>query len=81
MTSLNAAAGMRRERRGSEMTTLTMRVIRGHFVVTGPDIEPVKFNSRREAKEWCWDHHPGSPIREVGAEAKRVAKPKVPKPD
>jgi hypothetical protein len=68
-----------RERRGSEMTILTMRVIRGHFVVTGPDIEPVKFNSRREAKEWCWDHHPGSPIREIGAHAKRVAKPKVAK--
>ena len=32
------------------MTILTMRVIRGHFVVTGPDIEPVKFNSGREAK-------------------------------
>ena len=77
MTSLNAAAGMRREPKGSEMTTLHKR----HFVVTGPDIEPVKFNSRREAKEWCWDHHPGSPIREIGAEAKRVAKPKVPRPE
>ena len=61
------------------MTTLTMRVIREHFVVTGSDIEPVKFNSRREAKEWCWDHHPGSPIREIGAHANRVAKPRVPK--
>jgi hypothetical protein len=24
-----------------EMTTLTMRYMRGHFVVTAPDIEPV----------------------------------------
>ena len=30
------------------MTTLTMRYMRGHFIVTGPDIEPVRFKSRRE---------------------------------
>ena len=35
------------------MTVLTMRYLRGHFVVTGPDIEPLKFKSRREAKDWC----------------------------
>ena len=35
------------------MTTLTMRYIKGDFVVTGPDIEPTKFKTRREAKEWC----------------------------
>ena len=29
------------------MTVLTMRYLRGHFVVTGPDIEPLKFKSRR----------------------------------
>jgi hypothetical protein len=33
------------------MTTLIMRYLRGDFVVTGPDI-PVKFKSRREAKDW-----------------------------
>jgi hypothetical protein len=33
------------------MTVLTMRFQRGHFVVTGPDIEPLKFTSRREAKD------------------------------
>ena len=33
--------------------------------------EPVMFNSRREARDWCVEHHPGSPIREVGANAKR----------
>ena len=32
------------------MTTLTLRFINGHFVVTGPDFEPMKFASRREAK-------------------------------
>ena len=30
------------------MTTLTMRYIKGHFVVTGPDIEPTRFKTRRE---------------------------------
>jgi hypothetical protein len=32
------------------MTTLTMRVVRGDFIVTGPDIEPMKFRAeaRRE---------------------------------
>ena len=32
------------------MTTLTMRMIKGDFVVTGPDVEPMKFKSRREAQ-------------------------------
>jgi hypothetical protein len=36
------------------MTTLTMRMIKGDFVVTGPDVEPMKFKTRREAREWCW---------------------------
>jgi hypothetical protein len=30
------------------MTTLTLRYIKGHFVVTGPDIEPNRFKTRRE---------------------------------
>ena len=50
------------------MTTLTMRYIKGDFVVTGPDIERVKFVMRREAKNWCAEHHPGSPIKEIGAD-------------
>jgi hypothetical protein len=63
------------------MTTLTMRYMRGHFIVTGPDIEPVMFKSRREAKDWCTEHHPGSPIREVGAKSsKRATHPQRPKP-
>jgi hypothetical protein len=51
------------------MTTLTMRMIKGDFVVTGPDVEPMKFKTRREAREWA--HHPGSPFKEVGPGGKR----------
>ena len=40
------------------MTTLTMRIIKGDFVVTGPDIAPMKFKSRPEASDWCKAHHP-----------------------
>jgi hypothetical protein len=47
------------------MTTFTMRRVGGVFVVTGPDIEPKKFKTRREAKDWCKVHYPGSPIREI----------------
>jgi hypothetical protein len=54
----------------SRMTTLTMRMIKGDFVVTGPDIEPTKFKSCREAKDWCKAHHPGSPITEIGPDGK-----------
>jgi hypothetical protein len=46
------------------MTVLTMRYQQGHFVVSGPDIEPVKFRTRREAQDWCIRHYPGSPIRD-----------------
>ena len=38
------------------MTVLTMRREHGEFVVTGPDIEPVKFRTRREARDWCARH-------------------------
>jgi hypothetical protein len=38
----------------------------GDFVVTGPDIEPARFKTRREAKDWCVAHYPGSPIKEIG---------------
>ena len=53
------------------MTTLTLRFINGHFVVTGPDIEPMKFKSRREAKDWCRWHHPRVPIIEIGRDRSR----------
>jgi hypothetical protein len=56
------------------MTTLAMRMIKGDFVVTGPDVEPMKFKSRREAKDWCAKHHPGSPIEEIGRGSKQRPK-------
>ena len=52
------------------MTTLTMRRIKD-FIVTSPDIEPAKFKSRRDAKDWCAQHYPGSPIYEIGADSSR----------
>jgi hypothetical protein len=59
------------------MTTLTMRYTRGDFVVIGP----LKFKSRREAKDWCIAHYPGSPLKEIGADAaKRSVKGNSPKP-
>jgi hypothetical protein len=35
------------------------------------DIESLVFKSRREARVWCAEHHPGSPIREVGANSSK----------
>ena len=32
------------------MTTLTLRYRKGYFVVSGPDTQPTRFRSRREAK-------------------------------
>jgi hypothetical protein len=40
------------------MTTLTMRYVKGHFVITGPDVPPMKFKSRPEARDWCKTHNP-----------------------
>ena len=48
------------------MTTITMRYTKGAFLVTGKDIEARTFGSRREAKDWCAGHYPGSPIKEIG---------------
>ena len=54
------------------MTTITMRCIGGAFLVTGKDIEaPRKFESRREAKDWCASHYSGSPIHEIGADSSK----------
>ena len=53
------------------MTVLTLRRIReDRFEVTGPDIEPVTFKTRVEARDWCLTHYQGSPIREVGGRKK-----------
>ena len=35
---------------------------------TSFDIQPMKFKSRREAKDWCASHYPGSPVTEIGAD-------------
>jgi len=46
------------------MTTLTLRYRKGYFVVSGPDTQPTRFRSRREAKDWgeakdwCHTRHP-----------------------
>jgi hypothetical protein len=58
------------------MTTLTMRLIKGDFVVTGPNIKPMKFKTRREARDWCAQNHPGSPIEEIGPGGKRAPRKK-----
>ena len=54
------------------MTTLTMRMIKGNFVVTGPDCRAIKCKPRREARDWCAKHHPASPIEEIGRGGKRA---------
>jgi hypothetical protein len=56
------------------MTTITMRYAKGVFLVTGKDIEARTFESRREAKDWCADHYPGSPITEIGRSAAKPTK-------
>jgi hypothetical protein len=48
------------------MTTFTMRYVKGRFVVTGPDVPPIQFKSRAEARDWCKAHYPGSPVTEIG---------------
>ena len=53
------------------VTTLTLRRIKDHFVVTGPDIEPMRFKTRPEAKDLCRWHHPRVPIIEIGRDRSR----------
>jgi hypothetical protein len=53
----------------SAMTTLTLRRIKDHFIVSGPDVEPTRFESRPEAKDWCRWHHPSSVVIEIGRDA------------
>jgi hypothetical protein len=53
------------------ITTFTMRYIKGHFVVTGSDVPPMKFNSRVEARDWCRTHHPDRPDQ-----GKRTSRPR-----
>jgi hypothetical protein len=53
------------------MAKLTLRYIEGEFVISGPDIQPVSFPSRREAKDWCFKHYRGLPLMEVGEGARK----------
>jgi hypothetical protein len=58
------------------MATLTLRYLKGYFVVNGADMKPTRFRSRREARDWCHTQHPGSPIHEIGADrVKRAVRP------
>ena len=56
------------------MTTLTLRFIKDHFIVTGPDIAPMRVKSRREAKDWCQAHYPGSSVTEIGPKERAPSK-------
>ena len=51
------------------MTTPTLRRIKDDVIVTGPDIAPTKFKSRRGAKDWCATEYPASPRTSPGEEA------------
>ena len=54
------------------MRTLSLRHFNGHFLVTGPDTEPAKFNTRRQALDWCAGHYPDLPIKEDRPGSKRL---------
>jgi hypothetical protein len=55
------------------VTVLTIRSRRGHFVVTAFDLDPVKFKTRRQARDWCAENYPSWPIHEAGDDAMRRA--------
>ena len=40
------------------MTTLTMRLVKGDFIVTGPDIAPMNSRPAARPSDWCKIHHP-----------------------
>jgi hypothetical protein len=55
------------ERAGSErrMASFTLLYVRGHFVLTGLAIKPMKFMTRRQANGWARKHFPGSLVKEI----------------
>jgi hypothetical protein len=53
-----------------------MRLVKGDFIVTGPDIALMKFKSRREAQDSCKAHYPGSPVTEIGLGGKANHRPR-----
>jgi hypothetical protein len=36
------------------MTTLTMRLVKGHFIVSGPDVEPMKSRAGARRGSGAW---------------------------
>jgi hypothetical protein len=57
------------------MTVLTMRYPRGHFVVTGPDIEPLTSRHAERLRTDAQSIIPARPsIKEIGANAVKRAK-------
>jgi len=61
------------ERMSGQMTKLTLRHFKGYFLVTGPETEPAKFKTRRQAIEWCAAHYPDLPVKEDRPAGKRLA--------
>jgi hypothetical protein len=60
------------------MTILTIRSRSGHFIITGTDINPIKFKTRRQARDWCAENYPDLPIHEAGPDAvRRATKTKI----
>ena len=47
------------------MTKLTLRYLKGYFVISGPEVKPTRFKSGREAKDWCRACTQVPPIEEV----------------
>jgi hypothetical protein len=58
------------------MASFTLLKVRGHFVVTGQTIAPMKFETRREAKDWVHNHFPNSLFKEI---VRKPTTPKLPK--
>jgi hypothetical protein len=52
------------------MAKLTLRYIKGEFVISGADLQPVSFTSRRRARDWRLKYYPDSPLMEIGQGAR-----------
>jgi len=58
------------------MTTLTMRLIKGHFIVSGPDVEPMKSRAGARRETGARRIILARRSRRVGPGGKRAAKAK-----
>ena len=56
------------------MDMLTLRYRMGRFTLSGSNLGFQKFETRREAWNWCAEQHPGMPIKDFGAAAAKRAK-------